>query len=121
MIKISLENKIQYLAIGELALGTKAYDSRAMDGLALFLEINNYKIDNLVIDSGLVPLIPEYYGINNAKAMRFLGNNDQKEPNKRAELVLRSDIEDKDKEYIEKYILKKIVNKNEAVDFAKNE
>ncbi len=121
MVKISLEDKVQYLAIGELALGTKAYDPRAMDGLALFLELNDYKINNVILDSGLVPLIPEYYGINNAKAMRFLGNDPDKEPNKRAQLALKSDIEKKDKEYIEKYVLKKIVTKHEAVDFAKKE
>ena len=74
------------LALGELALGTKAYDPRAMDGLALFLQVNGYDklIDNVVIEGGLVPLIPEYYSINNSKVMRFLGNDPNKKPNERA-------------------------------------
>ncbi|MEA3430634.1 MAG: hypothetical protein U9R08_05155 [Nanoarchaeota archaeon] len=122
---MSLDEKIElcYLAIGELALGTKVYDPRAMDGLALFLRVNGLdkKIQQLVIDSGIMPLVPSYYGLSNAKNMRFLGVDKTQSPNQRAELVLRSDIEKKEKEYIENFVLHKITSKEQAAGFAKQE
>ncbi len=47
--KISKQLKLLYLA--EMGFGTKAYDERAMDGLALFLKVNKIgkKIDGIIM------------------------------------------------------------------------
>lgn len=111
------------LALGELAMGTKVYEPLAMEGLALFLQINGYdkEIESVILDSGLLPLVPSYYGLSNAKNMRFLGTNENQEPNQRAELVLRSNVEEKDKEYIENFVLHKITSKEQAAAFAREQ
>ncbi|MEK6857915.1 MAG: hypothetical protein AABX39_04990 [Nanoarchaeota archaeon] len=116
-------SKVTYLALGELGLGTKAYDPLAMDGLALFLELNGYagNLDAVILNGGLLPFKPEYYGKGTAQDMRFLGIDPNKKPDDRVNQILSSNIDDKDKEYIKNHVAQKITTTTEAADFSRRE
>ncbi|MFC1752761.1 hypothetical protein ACFL96_05130 [Thermoproteota archaeon] len=106
------------LYLGEMALGTKASDPRAMRGLAYFIEANDLdkNIGHVLMNGGLLPYIPSYYGIQNAREMIFLGNDWDKEVNDRAKLVLRSDTDQEAKEFIKKWVAYKITNTAQAIE-----
>lgn len=116
-------SKLSYLAIGELGLGTKAYDPLAMDGLALFLELNGYSgnLDAVILDGGLLPFKPEYYGKGTAQDMRFLGIDPNKEVNEGAKKLLESNIDEKDKDYVRNHVAHKITTTTEAAEFSRRE
>ncbi|MBI4441078.1 hypothetical protein HY639_02840 [Candidatus Woesearchaeota archaeon] len=114
-----------YLAIGEPAFGTAIYDPAMMDGLAAFLHANPStakKIKYLIINGGLIPEIPEFYSKYNAQKMRFLGSDPTKPPIGWVnDLLQQGGIDEKTKEYLEKFALHVIENRKEAVDYTKQE
>ncbi|MFP4115833.1 MAG: hypothetical protein ACLFTQ_01335 [Candidatus Aenigmatarchaeota archaeon] len=77
------------LFLGELGMGTKVYDERAMEGLSTYLEENDYKeeVDQVVIAGGLFPEFPFLYSKNNAERMRFLGQDEEVAKNETEERV----------------------------------
>lgn len=118
------KKEVILLYLAEMGFGTKAYDPLAMDGLVLFLKENgfNREIDGVVMQGALIPRVPEFYSVNNAEDMRFLGNDPTKEDREEiSNLVMESDLPPEDKEYYQTYIARKIVNKQEALNAAKGE
>ncbi|MBT5022126.1 hypothetical protein HOK51_06575 [Candidatus Woesearchaeota archaeon] len=113
----------KFLYLGELSLGTKIYDDRAMDGLVEFIKDQkiNKKIDGVIINGGILPYIPNYYGIQNSEEMRFLGNDKNKELSERSIEALNGNLSKKDKEYITNFVAQKITNMGEAVDLSRRE
>ena len=118
------KEELTFLYLAELGFGTKAYDPLAMDGLAYFLKTGGIgkKIDAIIIQSGLIPRIPEYYSKLGAENMRFLSQLPQE---KRGETLLKmvskEDLPRDDYYYFKKYIEGKITTKKDATTFAKDE
>lgn len=69
------------LLLGELGSATKAEDPSMYDGLAYVLRErkSSTSFTGMVVDGGLIPRLPEYYGVSNAEEMHFLGTNPAKE------------------------------------------
>lgn len=109
------------LFLGELALGTKACDPRIYRGLAYFLEANGLdkEIGHVVASGGLLPYIPTFYGVQNAREMVFLGNNWDQKIDERTKLMLGSGISKEDRDFIEKWVAYKITNTSQAVEYTK--
>ncbi len=69
------------LLLGELGSATKAEDASMYDGLAYVLRErkSSTNFTGMVVDGGLIPRLPEYYGVRDAEDMHFLGTNPEKE------------------------------------------
>lgn len=105
------------LFLGELGLGTKASDPRALKGLAHYLRANNLteEIGHVLVNGGMLPYIPTFYGVQNAREMMFLGNDWDREIDEREKLKLEN-CDTETKEFIEKWVLYKITNMSQAID-----
>ncbi len=116
------------LYLGELGFGTKSYDPAMMDGLAFYLKINDYsdQIDTVMMIGGLVPSIPPFYGVRNSEDMRFLGRKELSEEEIDLKIAQRlanakEGISEKDIEYLKKYMIGKINNRQDALEVARSE
>lgn len=69
------------LLLGELGSATKAEEPLMYDGLAYVLREKkaSTSFTGMVVDGGLIPRLPEYYGVSNAEDMHFLGTSPAKE------------------------------------------
>ncbi len=69
------------LLLGELGSATKAEEPLMYDGLAYVLKERkaSTSFTGMIVDGGLIPRLPEYYGVSNAEDMHFLGTNPAKE------------------------------------------
>ena len=107
------------LYLGELALGTKANDDRALKGLAYFLEANDLvkEIGHVMLNGGLLPYIPTFYGVQNAREMMFLGNDWDSDIDERTKLTFEN-VNEKDRSFIEEWVAHKITNTSQAVEYS---
>ncbi|MFQ5621147.1 MAG: hypothetical protein ACE5FT_04850 [Candidatus Nanoarchaeia archaeon] len=105
------------LYLGELALGTKASDERVLQGLAYFIEANGLseEIGHVMLNGGLLPYIPTFYGVQNAREMMFLGNDWDREIDDRTKITLDK-VNEKDRRFIEEWVANKITNTSQAVN-----
>lgn len=118
------KEELTFLYLAELGFGTKAYDPVTMDGLAYFLKTTGIgkKIDAVILQTGLIPRIPEYYSKLGAENMRFLS---QLPPEKRGRAVLKlvnkEDLPKEDYLYFKENIEGKITTKSDATAAARYE
>ena len=112
-----------FLLLGELGLGTKSYDPVAMDGLAAFIRANNYgqRIDAVIIEGGLMPLVPRLHSKSNDEYLRYLGNNPEKMVTPKIEQMLHDAVTREEREYISKWLAHKILDEKDAAEFGRRE
>lgn len=125
------------LLLGELGSATKAEEPLMYDGLAYVLKErrSSTSFKGMVVDGGLIPRLPEYYGVSNAEDMHFLGTNSAKEDSEKVRELKKRLGEIKVQHLKKKYgefntdteflsaidsLGQKIITKSEAAQVAKN-
>lgn len=115
------EDSKTILFLGELALGTNGSNPKVYKGLNYFIKANRLskKIGHVVINGGLIPRIPNYFGLQNEREMAFLASDWEKEIDTDMKKILDSNIPGYDKKFIKKWVAYKIENTNQALHFSR--
>ena len=118
----------KFLYLADLGFGTRAYDPKAMDGLAAFMKYNHIgkKIDSVLIEGGLIPFLPPFSGKLNDLDLTMLGNFPKKKGKSEEEFYQIMTAPDekeakRNQDLYHKLVKEKITNRKEAAEFAKIE
>lgn len=118
----------KFLYLADLGFGTRAYDPKAMDGLAAFMKYNHIgkKIDSVLIEGGLIPFLPPFSGKLNNLDLTMLGNLSTKKGKSEEEfykIMTAPDEKEAERNWdlYYKLVKEKITNRKEAAESAKIE
>jgi len=110
------------LYLAEPCFGTKAHDENTMKGLALYLDVNNYskRIQQVIMQGGVVPHMPPFSSKGNINDLKFLGWVKRETPEKSiSETMLEERIDNEFEqafyeEHVNNHNRKKITTLTEA-------